>query len=64
MTHRTAYVTKTDTWNVFSTRTNATPTFLDETFMDLLELMKQTETRHLLQLQLQWRPRLFHAWDM
>ena len=37
MTHRTAYVTKTDTLNVFFTNTTTTLTLLDEAFTDLPE---------------------------
>ena len=51
MTHRTAYVTKTDTLNVFFTKTTTTLTLLDETFIDLLKLTQRTGTQHLL---LQW----------
>ena len=42
MTHRTAYVTKTDTLNVFFTKTTTTLTLLDETFIDLLKLTPVT----------------------
>ena len=50
MTHKTVYVTKTNTLNVFFTRTT-TLTLLDETFTDLPKLTQRTGTRHLL---LQW----------
>ena len=51
VTHRTAYVTKTDTLNVFFTKITTTLTLLDETFTDLLKLTQRTGTQHLL---LQW----------
>jgi len=38
LTQRTAYVTKTDTLNVFFTKTTTTLTLLDETFTGLLKL--------------------------
>jgi len=47
-THRTAYVTKTDSLNVSFTKTTTTLTLLDETFTDLLKLTLRTGTQHLL----------------
>ena len=41
-------MTKTNTLNVFFSRTTTTLTLLDETFTDLLKLTHQTGTRHLL----------------
>ena len=46
--HRTVYLTKTNTLNVFYTRTTTTLTLLDETFTDLPKLTQRTGTRHLL----------------
>ena len=48
VTHRTVYVTKTNTSSVFFTRTTTTLTLLDETFTDLPKLTQRTGTRHLL----------------
>ena len=42
-----AYVTKTNTLNVFFSRTTTTLTLLDETLSNLLKLLQQTRTRHL-----------------
>ena len=41
-------MTKTNTLNVFFSRTTTTLSLLDETFTDLLKLTHQTGTRHLL----------------
>ena len=48
LTHRTAYVTKTDTLNMFFRKTTTTLTLLDETFTDLQKLTHRTGTQHLL----------------
>ena len=48
VTHRTAYSMKTDTLNVFFTKTTKTLTLLDETFTDLLKLTPWTGTQRLL----------------
>ena len=41
MTHRTAYLTNTDTLKVFFTKTTTTQTLLDETFTDPLKLIQR-----------------------
>jgi len=48
VTHRTAYLTKTDTLKVFFTKTTTTLTLLDETFTDPLKLTQRTGTQRLL----------------
>ena len=47
---RDSWCNKTNTLNLFFTRTTATLTLLDETFTNLPKLMQQTGTQHLLLL--------------